>query len=277
MKQTGTDVNRMVLHGRVAQPPALSHRNHEVEFFSFPLAVSRLSGVADQVNVVASRALLGEEITVHGEVRTFNNRSGVGSRLIISVFAKELLLEQGEDENRLLLSGTLCKPPSLRSTPLGRTICDMILAVNRRYGRADYLPCIAWGSLAHQCGGLEVGSTLCFEGRLQSRTYTKNLGDRTEERVAFEVSVMNFAGKGTGSDRPGRCQAAGPTVEKVAQPLFRGGCAQDGPRFPREKSAHLAREVSFPRRISPEMTDFHFIPATAVAGTLRGLPPGKVF
>ena len=198
MKQTGTDVNRMVLHGRVAQPPALSHCNHEVEFFT---AVSRLSGVADQVNVVASRALLegcgwlerGEEVTVHGEVRTFNNRSGVGSRLIISVFAKELLLEQGEDENRLLLSGTLCKPPSLRSTPLGRTICDMILAVNRRYGRADYLPCIAWGSLAHQCGGMEVGSTLYFEGRLQSRTYTKNLGDRTEERVAFEVSVMNLA------------------------------------------------------------------------------------
>ena len=148
MKQTGTDVNRMVLHGRVAQPPALSHCNHEVEFFTFPLAVSRLSGVADQVNVVASRALLegcgwlerGEEVTVHGEVRTFNNRSGVGSRLIISVFAKELLLEQGEDENRLLLSGTLCKPPSLRSTPLGRTICDMILAVNRRYGRAGLSP-----------------------------------------------------------------------------------------------------------------------------------------
>lgn len=91
----------VVLHGRVAQPPALSHCNHEVEFFTFPLAVSRLSGVADQVNVVASRALLegcgwlerGEEVTVHGEVRTFNNRSGVGSRLIISVFAKELLLE----------------------------------------------------------------------------------------------------------------------------------------------------------------------------------------
>ena len=162
-----------------------------------------MSGVADQVNVVASRALLegcgwlerGEEVTVHGEVRTFNNRSGVGSRLIISVFAKELLLEQGEDENRLLLSGTLCKPPSLRSTPLGRTICDMILAVNRRYGRADYLPCITWGSLAHQCGGMEVGSTLYFEGRLQSRTYTKNLGDRTEERVAFEVSVMNLAAR----------------------------------------------------------------------------------
>ena len=125
MKQTGTDVNRMVLHGRAAHPPAFSHRNHEVEFFSFPLVVGRLSGAADQVNVMAPRALLegcgwlerGEEVTVRGEVRTFNNRSGVGSRLVISVFAKELVLEEREDENRLLLSGTLCKPPSLRSTP----------------------------------------------------------------------------------------------------------------------------------------------------------------
>ena len=111
---------------------------------------------------------------------------------MISVFAKELILEQGEDQNRLLLSGTLCKVPSLRSTPLGRTICDMILAVNRRYGRADYLPCIAWGSLAHLCGEMEVGSSLSLDGRLQSRTYTKNLGDCTEERVAYEVSIMNL-------------------------------------------------------------------------------------
>ena len=200
MKQTGTDINRMVLHGRAAHPPAFSHCNHEVEFFSFPLSVSRLSGVADQVNVMAPRSLLetcgwlerGEELTVRGEVRTFNNRSGIGSRLIISVFAKELILEQGEDENRLLLSGTLCKPPSLRSTPLGRTICDMILAVNRRYGRADYLPCIAWGSLAYQCGEMQVGSPLSLDGRLQSRTYTKNFGDHAEERIAFEVSIMNL-------------------------------------------------------------------------------------
>ena len=200
MKQTGTDINRMVLHGRAVHPPAFSHCNHEVEFFSFPISVSRLSGVSDQVNVMVSRPLLercgwlerGEELTVHGEVRTFNNRSGVGSRLVISVFAKELILEQGEDQNRLLLSGTLCKVPSLRSTPLGRTICDMILAVNRRYGRADYLPCIAWGSLAHLCGEMEVGSSLSRDGRLQSRTYTESLGDCTEERVAFEVSIMNL-------------------------------------------------------------------------------------
>lgn len=200
MKQTGTDVNRIVLHGRAAGPPVFSHWNHEVEFFVFPLVVTRLSGASDQVNVVAARALLEragglaaeEEVTVRGEVRTFNNRSGVGSRLVISVFARELLREPGEDENRLTLSGTLCKPPSLRGTPLGRTICDMILAVNRRRGRADYLPCIAWGSLAYQCGGMNVGTPLALDGRLQSRTYLKNLGSHSEERVAFEVSVMNL-------------------------------------------------------------------------------------
>ena len=133
------------------------------------------------------------ELTVLGEVRTFNNRTGVGSRLVISAFARELRQEPGEDENRLELSGTLCKTPSLRATPLGRTICDMILAVNRRYGRADYLPCIAWGSLAHRCGGMEVGDQLRLTGRLQSRTYTKVSGDRSEERVAFEVSIMSLA------------------------------------------------------------------------------------
>jgi len=113
---------------------------------------------------------------------------------VVSVFAKELSREDGEDENRLELSGTLCKEPSLRSTPLGRTICDMILAVNRRYGRADYLPCIAWGSLAHRCGELSVGDRIGVSGRLQSRLYTKTVEGRQEERTAFEVSVMSMEG-----------------------------------------------------------------------------------
>lgn len=200
MRQNAADINRIVLHGRLGEAPRLSHMNHQVEFWTFPMEVSRLSGAADHINVVAARPLLeeqgpleaGEEVTVRGEVRTFNNRSGVGRRLVISVFARELERETGEDENRLVLSGTLCKPPALRTTPLGRTICDMILAANRRYGRADYLPCISWGSLAHQCGAMPVGENVCLEGRLQSRVYTKTLEDRVEERTAFEVSVMGL-------------------------------------------------------------------------------------
>lgn len=194
-----TNINRIFLRGRLAAPPVPSHANHGVEYFTFPLAVRRLSGAEDRLNVVAAREQLEAlplesdgSLTVRGEVRTFNNRSGVGSRLVVSVFARELSWEEGEDENRLELSGTLCKPPTLRTTPLGRTICDMILAVNRRYGRADYLPCIAWGSLAYRCGAMEVGDQLSLEGRLQSRVYTKEVDGRTQERTAFEVSIMSL-------------------------------------------------------------------------------------
>ena len=175
--------------------------NHGVEYLLLPLTVCRLSGAEDTLHVIASRQQLdalpplgeGSPLAVWGEVRTFNNRSGVGSRLVVSVFAKELAQEEGEDENHLELSGTLCKPPILRTTPLGRTICDMILAANRRYGRADYLPCIAWGSLAYRCGAMEVGDCLALEGRLQSRVYTKEIDGRTQERTAFEVSIMSLS------------------------------------------------------------------------------------
>ena len=196
-----TNNNKIFLRGRLAGPPALSHVNHGVEYLLLPLTVCRLSGAEDTLHVIASRQQLdalpplgeGSPLAVWGEVRTFNNRSGVGSRLVVSVFAKELPQEEGEDENHLELSGTLCKPPILRTTPLGRTICDMILAANRRYGRADYLPCIAWGSLAYRCGAMEVGDCLALEGRLQSRVYTKEIDGRTQERTAFEVSIMSLS------------------------------------------------------------------------------------
>ncbi len=192
--------NKILLRGRLSAPPAPSHVNHGVEYFLLPLSARRLSGAEDHLNVIAAKEQLsglsleeGSPLTVRGEVRTFNNRSGVGSRLVVSVFARELTQEEGEDENVLALSGVLCKPPALRATPLGRTICDMILAINRRYGRADYLPCIAWGSLAYHCGSMKVGDRLALEGRLQSRVYTKEIDGQMQERTAFEVSVMSLA------------------------------------------------------------------------------------
>ena len=136
----------------------------------------------------------GQWIEAEGEVRSYNNRSGQGSKLVITVLvrsARPAPMEEGE--NRLALAGALCRKPVVRRTPLGREICDLLLAVNRRYRRADYLPCIAWGSLAHQCGQMEVGGRLRLEGRLQSRTYTKVLPEGTQERVAYEISVMGLS------------------------------------------------------------------------------------
>ena len=191
--------NRVQLCGTVDSAPALSHVNHGVSFYKFTLAVERLSGLADKLTVIAAQPLLesaaireGDTVTVRGQLRSFNNKSGQGSRLVISVFAHAL--EKGGDTpfNLIQLSGILCKPPVLRRTPLGREISDIILAVNRRYGRADYLPCIAWGGLARRCGALEVGDGVRIEGRLQSRAYTKVDHGVSEVRTAYEVSVMKL-------------------------------------------------------------------------------------
>ena len=116
----------------------------------------------------------------------------MGSRLVITFFARSISPAQGDHDNRLELRGALCKAPVLRRTPLGREICDLLLAVNRPYGRSDYLPCIAWGSLARACGELDVGAKVHITGRLQSRTYRKLTEDREEERTAYEISVVSL-------------------------------------------------------------------------------------
>lgn len=197
--QTQRDQNQIFLRGVLALQPRFSHESHGAVYDTFPLSVPRLSGAEDVLNVLAPRALVeplalgeGDGVELTGEVRSFNNRSGQGSRLVISAFARTLERSDGEPANELLLAGALCKQPTYRRTPLGRDICDMLLAVNRRYGRADYLPCIAWGSLAVACGGLDVGTRLKLDGRLQSRLYHKEEGGVKVARTAYEVSVMTM-------------------------------------------------------------------------------------
>ena len=197
--QTGWNENRALLRGTAAGSPVFSHENHGVAYDLFPLSVQRLSGAADRLNVVLPRSLLtacpvyeGLPLEVQGEVRSFNNRSGSGSRLVITVLARELAPTAEKPANHLALAGALCKPPILRRTPLGREICDLMLAVNRRYGRADYLPCIAWGSLAQRCAELGVGDGIRIEGRLQSRGYTKVVNGVSQPRTAYEVSIMRM-------------------------------------------------------------------------------------
>ena len=197
--RTDWNENYAELVGEATAEPAFSHTNHGEDYFRLPLRVMRLSGSEDVVNLIVSRGLLeechvapGDRLKVTGEVRSYHNKSGEGSRLVITVYAKAMVHTQEDHSNRLKLSGVLCKPPVYRRTPLGREICDLMLAVNRKYGRADYLPCIAWGSLAKRCSRLTVGSGVQMDGRLQSRTYHKVVGDYSEQRVAYEVSVMGM-------------------------------------------------------------------------------------
>ena len=190
--------NRIVLRGEVRAAPVFSHRNHGTDYYQIPLQVPRLSGNQDVVNLITPRPdprLWTPEgwVEAEGEVHSYNNRTGVGSRLVITVLVRDARrAEPGEGENRLILSGALCKPPARRRTPLGREICDLLLAVNRPYGRADYLPCIAWGSLAAVCGGMAVGDALRLEGRLQSREYRKVVEGESVIRTAYEISIMNL-------------------------------------------------------------------------------------
>ena len=190
--------NEVLLEGRALDAPSLSHENHGTRFYRFCLQVPRLSGKPDTLPVVLPEALLtgaagGGPLRLRGQLRSFNNRSGVGNRLVLTVFAQAWEPAAGEPCNRILLSGALCKPPTFRRTPLGRSICDLMLAVSRRYGRADYLPVIAWGQLAVQAARLRVGDALSLEGRVQSRIYRKVLEDGTvQDRVAYEVSAMHL-------------------------------------------------------------------------------------
>ena len=193
-----TTKNDVLLEGIPLAAPEWSHENHGTQFYRLLLQVPRLSGTPDTLPLLLRSELLpqaaeGGPIRVRGQLRSFNNRSGTGNKLVLTVYALDIQPGQGEPCNQITLSGTLCKAPIFRRTPLGRSICDLMLAVPRRYGRADYLPVIAWGQLAVQTSQLQVGDDLTLEGRVQSRVYHKALENgATQERVAYEVSMMHL-------------------------------------------------------------------------------------
>ena len=196
------NISRNTAHlcGVIAAAPAFSHSGRGECFYTFPLEVARLSGATDKINIIVRDELMesiqlceAEKICVVGELRSFNNKSGEGAKLVITVFAKELYLCDDDDLNEVHLIGTLCKKPNLRMTPMGRDICALMLAVNRRYGRSDYLPCITWGLKAREAAEWDTGTMVTLEGRIQSRNYIKIVGGDPVEKTAFEVSVTDIA------------------------------------------------------------------------------------
>ena len=191
-------INHVRLCGTMESAPSFSHENHGRQFYSFFLGVERLSGAVDRLRVLADLALLegadcawGERVLVTGQIRSYNQPVETGRRLVISVYAETLELTDAEPENQAVLTGTLCRDPIYRRTPLGREICDGMLAVNRSYRRTDYLPCIFWGRTARKIGALTTGARITLTGRLQSRAYTKVLPDGSaEQRTAYEISAV---------------------------------------------------------------------------------------
>lgn len=188
--------NYAALSGEVIQEPIYSHSAGGEDYFTFPLRCLRLSGAEDLLNLVLSRTQLeqldgrpGDRVGVVGQVRSYNNHSGQGSKLVITVRVQTLFPAPAqEDSNQVRLVGNLCRKPVYRRTPLGREIADLLLAVNRGCGKADYLPCIAWGGQARRAGWWNVGDRVCVRGRLQSRRYRKVVGSDVVEKVAYEVS-----------------------------------------------------------------------------------------
>ena len=182
--------NQITLRGSLLALPYLSHENHGKKFFRFTLEVPGLSGTVDLLPVIAEEKILnaldlsgGEMLTVYGQIRSHNIRTDGVRHLLIFVFAQAIVCEDGEPINDVIIEGPLCKEPNYRRTPLGREICDVMLAVPRAFRRADYLPCILWGRTAQEAAQCHTRDKIRILGRLQSRIYTKITDNGAEERT----------------------------------------------------------------------------------------------
>ncbi|HHX72456.1 MAG TPA: single-stranded DNA-binding protein [Clostridiales bacterium] len=199
MKQ-GEDINAVFLRGEALTDPVYSHTAGGRRFYTFPICVERLSGRTDTLNLLVSEEDLGktpvsagDSITVEGSMRSCNHVEDGRSRLILSILAKSIVKEEGPPENRIELTGTLCKPPVYRVTPLGRELCDVMLAIRRKYGRSDFLPLILWGKNAKTASEFSSGTSIACKGRVQSREYIKKTEQGDIVKTAFEVSVAEVS------------------------------------------------------------------------------------
>jgi len=202
--------NQLKLIGKVTSDKKFSHEIYGEKFYVFDLSVPRLSGNADIIPITISERLLlqedisiGKNVIIEGQFRSYNSYQNEKSKLILTVFAKEIKFADNQEEefvpskecasNEVILDGYICKKPIYRKTPFGREIADILLAVNRAYNKSDYIPCIAWGRNARFCENVAVGTEVRVVGRVQSRQYEKKYEDGTSEiKVAYEVSVASL-------------------------------------------------------------------------------------
>lgn len=197
--------NVVNMEGMLISPFSFSHKVFGEGFYTVPLRVPRLSSQHDNIMLTVSERLIDVKqdmtdmkVGVKGQFRSYNQHDGERNHLVLSVFARDidfLELDQMMDgiRNEIYLNGYVCKPPVYRKTPLGREITDMLIAVNRPYGKSDYIPCIAWGRNARFSAEFEVATHLEIWGRIQSREYNKKASDsEAEKRVAFEVSISKL-------------------------------------------------------------------------------------
>ena len=190
--------NQIIVRGSLTALPRFSHENHGKRFFRFSLEVPRLSGNVDILPVVAEEKILnqmdlsgGEMLTVIGQIRSHNTRQEGARRLLVFIFAADMIAEDAEPVNDVMIEGPLCREPVYRRTPLGREICDAMIAVPRAFNRADYLPCILWGRTAQDISRCHTRDRVRITGRLQSRVYTKLTDDGPIERTAYEISALS--------------------------------------------------------------------------------------
>ena len=196
--------NQVEIMGKIASRFTFSHQVFGEGFYLVNVMVKRLSESQDIIPVMVSERLVdvsqdyqGEWICISGQFRSYNRHEEQKNRLVLSVFVREISFMEEEPDgsktNSILLDGYICKEPIYRKTPLGREIADLLLAVNRPYGKSDYIPCICWGRNARYASGFEVGEHVQVLGRIQSREYVKKLSEtETEKRVAYEVSVSKL-------------------------------------------------------------------------------------
>ncbi|MDR5586749.1 MULTISPECIES: single-stranded DNA-binding protein [Clostridium] len=194
--------NKIYLEGKIASGLEYSHEMYGEGFYTFNLDVMRLSDSVDRLNITISERLIanidlsiGTEVIVDGQLRSYNKFIDGSNKLILTVFARNIepCLERSKNPNEIFLDGYICKEPVYRTTPFGREIADVLLAVNRAYNKSDYIPTIAWGRNSRFCQSLNVGDNIRVWGRVQSREYQKKVSDtETIKKIAYEVSISKM-------------------------------------------------------------------------------------